>query len=139
MGACTACRYYTDPSEATSYTAHVGGWAVGLIMGILLLDNLELEWCEKYLLFPLTWLLAIGMCVLLPALYLYEFPPKARIFVSDALPCCFQLYECGIEQEDFGYFRCVEGYYIRTGRKYAYTCDAFESWVEERHERLGVS
>ena len=33
--------YYTDPSESTSYTAHVGGWVIGLIMGVLLLDNLE--------------------------------------------------------------------------------------------------
>jgi len=27
--------YYASPSETTSYTAHIGGWVVGMVLGIV--------------------------------------------------------------------------------------------------------
>ena len=35
--------YFAARSESTSYSAHVGGFVVGLIVGILCLDNLEVR------------------------------------------------------------------------------------------------
>ena len=46
--------YFFERSESTSYSAHIGGFAVGMLIGILTLDNIEVSWFEKWLLMPIT-------------------------------------------------------------------------------------
>jgi hypothetical protein len=124
--------YYLMPSETTSYSAHIGGWLVGLLVGINVLEVLELSWCEKYLLFPVTRIIAFTLAVALP-LYFYTgpFPPQAAMFAIDAEPCCWKLLSCPeVAKEHYDLFKCYAHYDIKGGRHFRDTCELFENHVE---------
>jgi len=124
--------YYTMPSETTSYSAHIGGWMVGLIVGILVLEDLEMEWCEKYLLFPLAALVGLVGAIAVPWYYFKgPFPPEAALFAIDAEPCCWQLMRCpNIDPEHYSLFKCYDHYAVKGGRHFRDTCEEFEMHIE---------
>jgi membrane associated rhomboid family serine protease len=125
--------YYLMPSETTSYSAHIGGWMVGLVMGVVLLDNLEVEWCEKYVLFPLTAFVAVVLAIALPAYYFKgPYPPEPLLFPVDADPCCWQLLKCpGVAPQHYELFKCYDLYDVKGGRHFRDTCAEFEQHVEQ--------
>jgi len=65
-----------NPSATTSYTAHVGGFLGGAVMGIVLLDNLEVTWLESHFILPGAWAFAIAITAWAVYNYSYYFPPE---------------------------------------------------------------
>jgi rhomboid-related protein 1/2/3 len=70
-----------NPSTTTSYTAHVGGFMGGAVMGLVLLDNLEVTWTESHVIIPAAWAFAIAITTWAVYNYAYYFPPEVRSFV----------------------------------------------------------
>mmetsp|Transcript_27142 Transcript_27142/g.79037 ORF Transcript_27142/g.79037 Transcript_27142/m.79037 type:complete len:166 (+) Transcript_27142:1926-2423(+) len=93
-------QYFLYRSDGTSYAVHLGGWLIGFAGGILVLRELEVDWCDMYITRPL----AVLSCLLIIGFSLYwdprTWPPDQPAFVKDInfgddeQQCCWQVINC---------------------------------------------
>mmetsp|Transcript_26006 Transcript_26006/g.47424 ORF Transcript_26006/g.47424 Transcript_26006/m.47424 type:complete len:790 (-) Transcript_26006:314-2683(-) len=133
-----------NPSATTSYTAHVGGFLGGAVMGIVLLDNLEVTWLESHFILPGAWAFAIAITAWAVYNYSYYFPPEAQIWPVDENTCCVQLQNCvndvtsaELDEDEFGFFRCISGTYVtkQNGRTLLEHCSDFVEYAALQRTR----
>ena len=111
--------YYAQRSHSTSYTAHGGGFTVGLVIGVLTLENLEVTALERYVITPAALCLAIVLFAWSVHSYVSSFPPEA-LWPPTYDSCCFQMLSCqndnplDLENRDFKEYTC-KGSYDDTG------------------------
>jgi len=131
--------YYFERSESTSYSAHLGGFVVGLLVGIVFLDNIEVSDFEKYFLMPGTHL-AVFLCSIGGIYaYLYIFPPIDAILGSKFPPCCWQLLSCStIEPDEYAFLDCYEPYDLKGGVQFRDTCNELTDWVEQCRDYMAA-
>ena len=111
--------YYAARSASTSYTAHVGGYLVGVVIGILTLENLEVTALERYFITPLAVCTAVVLFAWSFHTYVATFPPEAQIWPPKYDSCCYQLLSCQADDptllsSKFEDFAC-KGRYDDTG------------------------
>ena len=132
------CLYVTEHSEVTSYTAHSGGFLTGLVVGVLVLDNLEVTWCEARVLVPGTAVFAAGVLVWSVVNYTLHFPPEGYFWPVEKDSCCVQLVECGgLAEEDYTDFTCFDSVdvYRRNGKQLFDTCAEFVAYRDELNSK----
>ena len=105
--------YVYSKSHSTSYAAHIGGIAVGLLAGVVVLENLEETWAERNVIIPGS---GVVLCVLLGVAavwYALHSPPQSLFINYEPTrePCCWELLRCGtLEVTDFSSFSCRASY-----------------------------
>ena len=93
-----AWYYVMWPSESTSYAAHLGGWAAGVIGGVVLLHGVRptaaTTACRRIavVLFVGCFLFALGW-------HAGTFPPDfftahVSVHSDDKMPCCWHAWRC---------------------------------------------
>ena len=102
--------YYAARSGSTSYTAHVGGFLMGLVIGILTLENLEVTCFERWFITPLAICVAVVILAWSMHTYAAHIPPEAQIWDPKYDTCCVQLLNCqedtNLRQSEFSAFEC---------------------------------
>ena len=73
------------------YVVQVGGFTIGMVIGILVVENLHLSDCEKYFILPMSYI--TGGLIVLWGLYNYatHFPPEAQVWDAPYDTCCYQV------------------------------------------------
>jgi len=98
--------YLADANPTSSHSAHFGGIFFGFCGGMLLLDNFDKSWAEKYILIP-------GAGIFLALIFFWSviqlsttWPPEEPAFASgfihgsDDAPCCWHPLECELEPNE---------------------------------------
>lgn len=89
----------------------MGGFTIGMVIGILVVENLHLSDCEKYFILPMSYI--TGGLIVLWGLYNYatHFPPEAQVWDAPYDTCCYQILDCGgFEGEKYDVFGCKRDY-----------------------------
>ena len=95
-----------------SVAAHVGGFLVGLIVGIVTVENFDQSDFQRFVVYPMAYIIGFGM--LTWGLYNYgaNYPPEAQIWDTNYDTCCYQLLKCakscGDDYDDDGGDLCGE-------------------------------
>ena len=129
-----------SPSETTSYTAHAGGLVYGYLCGIVFLDNLENTYFHRYFGKPAALLAAVLFPVLGALYYWFGVFPPDPLYRRDGYahdPCCWQLLQCGLEDNGDGSFD--DTFYCKShvvhsyaGRQELNSCSEFEAAFEAK-------
>jgi rhomboid-related protein 1/2/3 len=129
--------YSADPSQSTSYTAHVGGFSAGAVFGVLLLDNLEVTWLERMVIIPFTVVFAAAMVTWAIYNYTAYFPPQNFFYEIPKDSCCVQMLDCdGLKEESFDQFRCSNLVDLTraNGLTVLETCNEMLKYIETKAE-----
>ena len=105
--------YVYSRSSSTSYSAHIGGIIVGLLAGVVVLENLEVTWAERNVIIPGSGTLLCAFLFLSAIWYLLHSPPESLIFSYEPShePCCWALMRCEtLEAADYSNFNCRARY-----------------------------
>jgi hypothetical protein len=98
----------------------------------MLLDNPEVGWFERAVLFPLARLVAFVLFLWAIITYIVSYPPRAIVYQS-LQPCCWQLMECPkINPEDYHLLLCKQGTQLRQmdGLNYLDNCHQFQLFID---------
>lgn len=93
-----AWYYVMWPSESTSYAAHLGGWAAGVIGGVVLLHGVRptatTTACRR-----IAVILFVGCFIFALGWHAGTFPPDfftahVSVHSDDKMPCCWHAWRC---------------------------------------------
>jgi hypothetical protein len=105
--------YVYSRSPSTSYSAHIGGLLVGLLAGVVVLENLEVTWAERNIIIPGSGTLLCAFLFLSAIWYMMHSPPESLVFSYEPShePCCWSLMRCEtLETTDYSSFNCHADY-----------------------------
>jgi len=129
-----AYQYLYIDTGSLSVSAHFGGFAAGLLIGVISIQNQETTKLERYCFIPLAWILSVGLLAFGALYYVFMWPPESiwKILSPgyDDTTCCYDLMQCGdsIARDDYSKFICGVNntFHIKVNREYL-DADAMDS------------